>query len=189
MSLPTGLILPPRSPALGRTAGDFVSAEGSGIFPSAAVSTATIGAANNLYLTPRRVLGTETYDQIIVEATTGGALGKCRVGCFADNNGRPGALILDSGEIDISGTAVVATPISLTLVNRWVWDFIVFNNTAAVMRGLTANFSSVVPRLTNNTVNLYGSLHAAHTYGAAPATCPTATQGDSRWFRIQYRIA
>lgn len=179
----------PQPLPLGRTAGDFVSAEGSGVFPISAVSTATIGAANNLYLTPRRVLGTETYDQIVVEATTGGALGKCRAGCFANNRGRPGALLLDSGEIDLTATEVDAVSISLTVADCWVWDFIVFNNTVPVMRGMTTNFSSVVSRLTNNTTGLIGSLHAAHAFGAAPATCPTATQGDNRWFRIQYRIA
>ena len=75
------------------------------------------------------------------------------------------------------------------LADCWVWDFIVFNNTAPVMRGLTSGYTSQLPRLTNNLTALCGHLYAAHTFGAAPAVCPSVSQGDSRFFLIQYRVA
>lgn len=175
---------------LGFTSGDYVSQVGSGIFPTAAISNCSVGSANKIYLTPRYVAGVERYDLVSIEATTGGSSSVCHVGVFANTvSGRPGALLLDSGEIDISSTAEAHATIALTLANCWVWDGIVFNNTAATMRGLTSSYASRIPLLTNNVTSLQGSLQASHAYASLPATCPATVQGDSRWFRIQWRIA
>ena len=183
-----GLILPP-TPMLGAASGDFVSANGTGIFTTGNLAAISIAAANKLFVTPRRVDGVERYDRIVVEATAGGTSSKCRAGCFANVNGRPGALLLDSGDIDLSSTAIVSTTIDLTLANCWVWDFILFNNTAATVRGVSSAAASRIPHLTSGlTSSNYGNLEAAHAYGPAPATCPTVSQGDTRWFRVEYRI-
>lgn len=175
---------------LGVTSGDYVSAAGSGVFPTS-LSTVTPNSANQFFLIPRYVRGTQTYNQASVEVTTGGTSSVARIGCFANDptTGRPAALLLDAGELDLSTTGVKTATISLTVADQWVWDWIIFNNTAAVLRGSTTAFASVIHPVVNNDTGIRANRFASFTYGAAPATCPATSQGDSRWFRIQWKIA
>jgi len=175
--------------ALGGQPGDWVSATGSGINPTGAVSTLAPNAAGRLYLTPRRVTGSETYDRIGIEVTTGGTGSLAHLGCYTNDNGRPGTLIVDSGELDLSAPGVKTATIDETLEHTWVWDAALFNNTAATLRGLTLNFTSAIPQTADTAISLAGSMIVAQAYGALPATCPAPTGVDSRWFRVQYRLA
>lgn len=175
--------------ALGSRSGEFVSAVGRGIEIATTITTCSISAAGRMFASPMRIEKTITVDQVALEVTAFAA-GLCRLSIYADDNGRPGTLILDAGEFDCALTnGVRPLAVSLTLTPQVVWLACNFSTTGPTLRGATAVAGSIVPILSNAVTSRIGSLQGTQTYGAAPATFPTATQGDGRYFHVQLRVA
>lgn len=118
-----------------------------------------------------------TFDRIGLECTTLAAGGKARVGVYADNAGIPdgSALIVESGELDMSSTGLKVSTINQALTRGIYW-----------VAGVSGVLASAVPLSFNGTGRALshgtGGLNAhtpgrsaAHAYAALPATCPATS--------------
>lgn len=83
---------------------------------------------NTLYATPFIVGDSQSFDAIGL-AGLGIASSKIRVGVYADSGGRPGALIVDGGQLDTSTSGIVSASVALQLSGR-VWLAAVTQSTA-----------------------------------------------------------
>lgn len=92
---------------------------------SLAVGLSSLGTAalpvNSLRASPFIVGRELTLDRIQAEVTTPGTSAKLRLGVYADNNGYPGALLVDSGELDAGSTGVKTATINLTIQPGLYW--------------------------------------------------------------------
>jgi hypothetical protein len=151
---------------------------------------ALLTVASTIYAVPVRIPSNIPVQTISANVTTGQTGGKVRFGIYTDLAGVPTSLIAgsDSGDQVATGTAAAtltpAAPISLN--DGWYW------------LALTATASSTMPSVTGTTANaalelsrdlgfdtlahavaasgeFLGGVSAAFTYGALPATFPTAS--------------
>jgi hypothetical protein len=103
---------------------------------TAGALAATTTSANNLDAFPIIVPVEQAFDRIGVNVVSTPA-GKLRLGIYADNNGKPGSRILDSGEIDVSSTGLKTATINITLEPGLYWLVKVQDNTPG-LSGLNA---------------------------------------------------
>lgn len=95
---------------------------GSSIVPGlSSISTTTL-ATGSLKASPIYVGKNRTVDRIQAEVTTFGASSKLRLGIYADDGtGYPGALVVDSGEIDAGSNGVKNVTIAASLSPGLYW--------------------------------------------------------------------
>lgn len=86
---------------------------------------------DRLFAIPAIIGASKSFDRIAL-VTTGTAGTTCRLGIYADSNGRPGSLIVDAGTVDTSGFGQLAATISVTL-SGVVWLACVSNGGAAAV--------------------------------------------------------
>lgn len=145
-----------------------------------AMTVSTALTADRIYAHPFLVPKAITLDKIAVNCTTLVAGGGLRLGIYSDSNGEPGALVLDAGTIDSSGTGVKTKDINQTLTPGLYW-------LAAASKSATHAFR--VPAIAA-TINVFGvastlptgvgtHFYAAHAYGALPDPFPSPTEGTS----------
>jgi len=142
------------------------------------VSTAL--TANRIYAHPLIVAKTITVDIIAVNCTTLIAGGGLRLGIYSDNNGEPGALLLDAGAVSTAATGVKTITITQQLTAGLYW-------LAAASSHATHAFRTPAIAATLNIIGVASTLptgvathfYAAHTYGALPSTFPTPTEGTT----------
>ncbi len=145
-----------------------------------AMTVSTALTANRIYAHPFIVPKTITLDCIAVNCTTLIASGKLRLGIYSDNNGEPGSLILDAGEVNTSATGVKTLTISQQLTAGLYWLVAASNSATHAFR---------VPAIAS-TISIFGVAstlptgvgthrYAAFTYGALPSTFPTPSEGTS----------
>jgi hypothetical protein len=141
-------------------------------------ATTTV-VANTLYGTPFRVDLPESINAIALPVFTAGAGGTvARVGLYTMDTTLllPGALITEAtSELATSSTGVKLGTVDEDLdPHTWYWAAAVFSGTPAInnysvlnanLFGLVTADGSCLPGVT-----------ASHTYGALPATFPTATR-------------
>lgn len=102
------------------------------------ISTFTFAAAGHLVATPFVVTAPITLAAIGIEVTTAVAATTVRLGIYADNNGMPGAVILDAGTVSAAATGWQETATSQTLAPGVYW-------LAAVGQGGTPAVRAQVP--------------------------------------------
>jgi hypothetical protein len=142
------------------------------------VSTAL--TANRIYAHPFIVAKTITIDRIAVNCTTLISGGGLRLGIYSDNNGEPGALLLDAGAVSTAATGVKTISISQQLTAGLYWLAAASSHATHAFRvpaiAATVNIFGVASTLpTGVGTHFYGS----HTYGALPSTFPSPTEGTS----------
>lgn len=136
----------------------FNMASGQFYAPSLNMSTAT---RPNGFITavPLLVPKDTAFDRIAADVTTVGNAGaKVRLAIYEDNNGRPGALLLDAGQVDAGtgdGTGVKAITIDVELEKAVYW-------LAAIIQG--ADTSTPVLRSFNPGTSAWGSPRAANNF-------------------------
>src|SRR5262245_50350969 len=83
--------------------------------------------AHTLWAVPFNQIRAVTVNKMMITITTaGGAGARCRLGIYqnvADSNSKPGALLVDAGELDITTTGIktltLGTPTNLLIDNRY----------------------------------------------------------------------
>lgn len=173
MSFPSPILRP------GFKAGDHINPDGYGATADRTLSTSAIVYAH-WFSSPRSVL-IDRVGLFLVTSQTGAA---ARIGIYApDGAGRPGALLLDAGELDLStgdGSFVAAT-ISL----RWIGGIFVlthFKNVAtqATVKGPSGTFAGLPQAAPSAANSPSGHMQLAAAYpgsmpASAPAVVPTVT--------------
>lgn len=111
------LIVPP-FPNLGWPVASYRASDAAATIASSAPSTAAL-ATFLPFVVPRPV----NIVRIGFYLVTAQAGAECRLGLYADNNGVPGALIVDGGIVDLSsgGGAIKEATINVTLAPGVVW--------------------------------------------------------------------
>lgn len=142
--------------------------------------------AGQLTAAPFQVNEEKTWTEISIEVTTGGAGDVCHVGIYADSNGLPGALIVDSGEIDCSSTGTKAVTISVTLAVGNYWLAILPDTSAATAKIVGTGVGNLacqhIGAIMMGVTNMTGSMSSPvavskfpQTYGALPDPFGTPT--------------
>jgi len=139
---------------------------------SGASATTGVIPIDILYAVPFIVPDTHIYDRIAVEVTTQDASepNDARLGIYKDNGAHPGALVLDAGEIDLTGTGAKEITISQTLIPGWYWLVFVTESGVAILR--TYSGSACLPWLgtvdPDGQTSGYSFWSVAFTYAALP---------------------
>jgi hypothetical protein len=143
------------------------------------------GYGNRIFAIPVVFQEAKTWSEISVYCDTPDASGAVRLGIFADDDGIPGALVVDAEEATLGATGHVPKTISQAIpaeTRHWL--------AAAVGASGTALISGfVAPGVDSHASRLYGWMFgfsedfdgavayvADHTYGALPATFPSANR-------------
>lgn len=143
--------------------------------PIGSGASATTGAvtADILYAIPFIVPDTHTYDRIAVECTTQDAVepNDARLGIYTDSGaGAPDALVLDAGEIDLTGTGAKEITISQQLTPGWYWLAFVTESGVGIFRCYSG--AAVQPWLGSSDpdgqTSGYSFWSVAFTYAALP---------------------
>lgn len=133
----------------------------------------TTGAltANRLYAIPVPFVEKSLLDQIAINVTATGT-GNARLGVYEDDNGYPGKLLLDAGEVSIASTGVRAATIAHVLAPGRKW-LVVVSSGAPTVRSFAV--ASLINQLgygsALGTAGILG-FYVAFTYAALPAAFP-----------------
>lgn len=79
----------------------------------------------NLYFVPFQIWQTTTWQKIGVDINATDATGAVRVGVYSDNNGVPGARLVDAGTVSTSASGSVFVTTTITLTPGRYWSAIV----------------------------------------------------------------
>ena len=175
---------PDSAPTLAAVAGRFYNPVPGGTPGS------LLTVASTIYAFPFRWPGNVPIQTLSANIVTGQTGGKVRFGLFTDLNGAPNALVSgsDSGDQTATGTAAATfTPVAPLVLNEgWYWAAL-----AAVASSTMPTVSSIATGYGADNNALLGQdtlahavatsaeaalgVSAAFTYGALPATFPTAS--------------
>jgi hypothetical protein len=90
--------------------------------PNGSVSTSAALGNGTLRVVRKYIPTSTTITRIGAEVTVIGDVGsKFRIGIYADSSGRPGALVLDAGQINGDSATVQEITISQALTPGWYW--------------------------------------------------------------------
>lgn len=129
---------------------------------------------------------TITIDTIAINCTNGAVGRAMRIGIYNDNNGEPGTLLLDAGEVLTATNGVKSIAIAggqILTGGRLYWFVGLSNNITHAFRvPALASIINVIG--TDNTLGVAGITHfyAAQAYGALPASFPSPTNGLTKTF-------
>lgn len=172
---PTANIVPhmPAIPGLFPYVAQRVAGEYYGIMGASITSSSVAVVADKIYSAPFLVLQEETFDRIAINIGTG-AVGAARLGIYASaSNSKPGALVLDAGEIaDTSTTGDKEIVIDQTLTPGLYWVVSVFSGTPSVISAANIIHILGLPGTIATGGNSLGS-YTGMAYGALPASHPT----------------
>lgn len=118
-----------------------------------------------------------TISALAIYVVTGIAGALCRVGIYADNNGKPdgGALLFDSGALDCATSATAReSAVSLTLSKSSRYWLAVLANNTQTLRGIPSASLMMLPRSSDlSSTTAINLRRATLTYGALPSTAPS----------------
>jgi parallel beta-helix repeat protein len=139
----------------------------------------TLGA-DTLWYMPFALPEPISIDRLAVDIPTAGLAGaRLRVGIYTDVDGRPGELVVDGGEIDVTTTGDKEVTVDVTLGARRYWMACLTND--GTMAISTCNTGYTIPWTSGDGARQALAMTVTQTYGALPssATAPTS---------IQYRV-
>lgn len=137
--------------------------------------------ADNLYAFPVWIPFAEEIDFLAIENTTTSSGNNLRVGLYEDDNGRPGDLVIDSGEISLTAASYKTTSPTAVAVSRgWYW--------LAVLSSATVTVRAIDEERVTAFVGVGWSggttdataigLSISQTYGAMPDPFPAGNLSD-----------
>jgi hypothetical protein len=120
--------------------------------------------------------GTGTLNKLELEFNQAGGIGNVRLGVYADNNGVPGNLLLDAGQIATGSGWVSLSGLNLSVTtNTYYW--LAFNlqngNTVEYQDGQIAN------------THVWGNV----AYDAMPSTFPTISYSGPNWYVMRATVS
>lgn len=146
-----------------------------------AQTTQSIASANSIRAFPFFVPKNTKFDRIAIRVTTAGTgtTPRARLGIYDDNgNVFPGNLVLDAGEVNVSATGVKELTIDVTLQGgKLYWLVLVGQDTTSLVVAATAagDIFPIVGYESDLSGTPLSGWAASQTYGALPATYPTAS--------------
>jgi uncharacterized protein (DUF2141 family) len=155
------------------------------------VSGGTTISANRLHACPFAVAQGGAYDRLAMSVETAQASSQIRFGLYTDDDGYPGTLIVDGGDVSsaTTGSKEVTIDVNLDPGNYWVafgtdtTGVALHNDNAGARRwGFASSFSGVPT----------GTVWNSQTYGALPSTYPGSPASHStitQTFKAQLRKA
>lgn len=166
-----------------------------GQYATAERSGSSTGAAGSgvLFLQYLPLGADAVLDRIGVEVTTGVASTDLRLGIYADDNGNPGALLLDAGVVDTSAAGAAQATISQAVTGPGVWLAAARQSASSATFRVTTSNGAAYPRYTRNSLTVVtqfalNCLSATGVTGALPSTAP-ATIGDTAAPIVAVRFA
>jgi hypothetical protein len=148
-------------------------------------------ATDTLIYIPFCVAQSITIDRIAfrIGADTTGS--KIRAGLYSANNGQPGNLIVDVGEIDTSVSGTVQATLNITLSAGWYFLAINTNNPPSlVTMGNAYGTYFLIGQTSPSTASgAYSYQQSSVTYGALPSNAPVSNLSPRSnspifWFRV-----
>jgi len=144
-----------------------------GTRPGGATGT-VLDAANRLFAMPFPIAVDRTADRIVCNVTVQAGQ-KIRMGIYSNGvNMAPGTLLLDAGEVTLSGIGEIAITIDQALPKGLYWVALVSDGTPAI-REVNTNCLPLPGSGTNG-------VYVAHTYGALPDPFGAANFHYRAWF-------
>ena len=134
--------------------------------PVEAFTTASV-SANLLTAIPIFVPVTATMDRIAIEVTATGA-GNARLGIYQDSGGLPGALVDDSGTVDVSSTGLKTITISEVLTGPANYWLAYISDVAPTVRVIGGHIQAPAASATPSGLAIKASWVRAFTYAALP---------------------
>lgn len=99
---------------------------GLGLTPDSVLQVAR--PAHTLYAAPMSLEQRVQFDKIAIECTSNVDSDKSiRLGVYANANGLPGSLLVDSGTLNLKGNSVIEAPIDFAYDVNWVWLAFIHN--------------------------------------------------------------
>ena len=145
--------------------------------------------SGRMYALPFIVPKSMTLDFLAVNCTTLGTAAHLRLGIYNDSgNCEPGALLIDAGVADTSGTGVKTVACAQALSGGSMYWLAALSDNAThafrapVIAGIVNVLGDDVAFPTTHITHFY----AAQSYGALPGTFPTVTQGTGIIFPLIY---
>lgn len=137
-------------------------------------STTTSFSANTLYATPFVVPTPTTYSGLQFRNST--VSGNARVGVYEDDNGVPGALVVDVGTSTLTGTSdkTVTAGSPFTLAAGRYWLAIVTDATVSIVSQPTTMGGNPLGLAAGTDTTTIAGVSGAHTYGALPDPFPAS---------------
>jgi hypothetical protein len=123
-----------------------------------------------------------SISKISMECTGGVPTAVCRIGIYSAtslNNVYPSALMVDSGEFDLSVAAVKTSNVSLQLPAGLYWFAYLAGVAAANFRRYVAGVTSSVMGSGSNLNSPLAVVEKAQAYGALPSTFPAAATSNA----------
>lgn len=94
----------------------------------------TLASANVLYATPFLAFAAQTFTKISIDVTAAAAGASCELGIYANTGGKPGALLVDAGNVSVATTGIKEiTGASIPLTPGWWWEAVVCNGTPGLI--------------------------------------------------------
>jgi len=138
--------------------------------------------AQRLHAVPIQITRPVTVTKlgIFVSVVCSVANSNARLGIYSNNNGVPGSLIVDGGEVDVSvGTGAKEVTISTSLAPAWYWLAVNFEDvtsltilTHATSSFVNGDFGVTAPDAGVSCVRVVSA------YGALPAAFPAVVNAD-----------
>jgi len=149
------------------------------LFPTM-VGSATAGGksivADLLYAVPIRIPRDLTLTTIGLEVHTTGTAANARIGLYANAEGHPGALIVDSGAFSVGTTGVKEQTISTAVTDGWVWVVFIADGTVTLKSIPSGNVVNLLGcSYSAGTISSVGYMLLSSTYGALPDPFPSGS--------------
>jgi hypothetical protein len=140
-------------------------------------SSPTLSSANILTATPFYATQTKTFTKEAIYVTTGVAATNCELGVYNNNNGVPGSLLLDAGNVPVTSSSTLEslTGLSIPMVaGNWYWLATACNG----MPALLSDSGSLSVLGNNGTFADYSNYHVAWTYSTGALPNPFTAGGS-----------
>lgn len=148
-------------------------------FPHPSRTTFTL-PVNRLFFVPFPIATERAIDRIAFEVTTGGTAGSVgRLGIYADDDGNPGALLLDAGTVDTTSTGAKEIAVAETLDAGLSWLAIVAQVAGFGVRGAASPYMSVPAASVTSSIIPLTHLYKDASSGALPASASGLTTATS----------
>lgn len=147
-------------------------------YPVAVPTSASGPGLNFLECIPIFLSKSCTIDRINTNiGTAGGAGSVCRLGLYADDgDGFPGALLVDGGTVDSTGTGSKEVTVSVPFTGPgWLWVAMVFQVAAGALFRLQGYLQPIGVSAGGNSNNVLGS---AYVQASVSGALPTPFAGD-----------
>lgn len=153
---------------------------------TASTLTTTTGGADALQFFPFYPAHNFTADQVAITIATGVASSNVRIGIYSDNNGAPGTLLTDSGDISTATAGDKTATISRAFTAGTLYWLCLHRSAGSIVVRAIPKDGTMPTQWFTNGVGTEKT--ASQTYGALPSTPPALTDDSNLIPLIRLRV-